>query len=341
MTTLIPPSMPLAQPTDAVSAPRSRTRSILPSDTRAGSTVIVASDGRSASDGAIRFALAHFDAKASVIEVLTVVADGSGSAPVKSNLPPGVEDARHGAQREAVEVQVARLSGKPLVYRLTVREGSPAYAISTLATERHATLVIVGLGQHDFAERLIGEETAVELARVARVPVLAVPEDASGVVLHAVVAIDFSEIGARAAQAAIDAVGDHGIVELVHVTPNIPEYPTSPEGQQPYMHWARRQLDALIARLVVTRGVTMTSAVICGRTAHALLEHIRVGGADLVAAGTHGRGFVVRAMLGSVTTDLLRGARCAVLMVPRDPLSTPAAIEPWLVAPELPPVPVV
>lgn len=327
MTTLIRPSTPLAEPTDAVSSHRPEPRSSLPSDARAGSTVIVASDGRAASDGAIRFALAHFDAKAGVIEVLTVVADGSGSAPVDSNLPPGVEDARHGAQREAVEAQVARLSGKPLVHRLTVRGGSPAFTISTVATERHATLVIVGLGQHDFAERLIGEETAVELARIARVPVLAVPEDAGGIVLHAVVAIDFSDIGARAAQAAIDAVADHGIVELVHVTPNIPEYPTSPEGQQPYKHWARGQLDALIARLVVTRGVTMTSAVICGRTAHALLEHIRVAGADLVAAGTHGRGFVVRAMLGSVTTDLLRGARCSVLMVPRDPLSTPGATD--------------
>jgi nucleotide-binding universal stress UspA family protein len=38
--------------------------------------------------------------------------------------------------------------------------------------------------------------------------------------------------------------------------------------------------------------------------------------ADLIVAGTHGRGGVERLMLGSVTEKMLRKARCAVLVVP-------------------------
>ncbi|MCY7379971.1 MAG: universal stress protein [Gemmatimonadaceae bacterium] len=50
-------------------------------------------------------------------------------------------------------------------------------------------------------------------------------------------------------------------------------------------------------------------------------DTISSDGADLIAAGTHGHGSVARAVLGSVTSDLLRGAHCAVLLVPREPLT--------------------
>ena len=64
----------------------------------------------------------------------------------------------------------------------------------------------------------------------------------------------------------------------------------------------------------------VTHVVLHGRPAPELLEYVARSGADLVSTGTHGRGFVARAILGSVTTSLLRGASCTLLAVPRDPL---------------------
>ena len=327
MTTMIPPPAP---PADTHGDPASQqflTGALPPGGSRAGATVIVASDGSQGSDGAIRMALARVDAKHDVLEVLTVIPKRPSGTPVESMLRQEDDNTDRRQQRDAVEAQLARIAGTSRVHGVTVLDGSPADTISSIATERRAALVIVGLGRHDLAERLFGEETAGQLARISRVPVLAVPENAAAVASHAVVAVDFSEISDRAVQAAIDVVGDEGIVELVHVTPYVSESPLSSQGQEPYKRWAQSKLDALIGRLVVTPGVTLTRAVIRGHTAHALLEHTRLVGADLIAAGTHGRGYVMRAMLGSVTTDLLRGARCAVLMVPREPLSSSTAAE--------------
>lgn len=199
-------------------------------------------------------------------------------------------------------------------------DGTPARTIARAAIERQAALVIVGLGRHGITDRLFCEETALELVRHARVPVLLVPEDARGVATHAVVAVDFSEISGRAAQTALDSVAHGGTVQLVHVLPYVSEDPFSVEEQEPQERWAYRQLDAIVGRLLVPCGVTLKQVVIRGRAAHSLLRYTRLVAADLIVTGTHGPGFVERTLLGSVTTALLRGARCAVLSVPRDPL---------------------
>ncbi|MEO7711329.1 MAG: universal stress protein [Gemmatimonadaceae bacterium] len=288
---------------------------------RPRSTIIVTSDGTNGSDGAIRMALGMVDRADTELEVLTVVGGGQGEGPDELLPEQGDDTARRREQRDAVEVQVARVSGGSHVHPVTVINGSAARTIARVAAERHATLVIVGLGRHDLTDRLCGTETAIQLARVSRVPILAVREDAVALTSRALVAVDFSEHSERAAQAAIDLMGGTGLVELVHVTPYVAEYPSSVQGHEPYKRWARGQLDALIGRLVAAPGVTLTRIILRGRTAQALLARARAVGADLIAVGTHGRGFAARALLGSVTTDLLRGAHCAVLVVPSDPLS--------------------
>ena len=151
-------------------------------------------------------------------------------------------------------------------------------------------------------------------------PVLAVPANARVTPRHAVVAVDFSPLSLQAAQAAIEAVSDDGRVELVHVMPYVSEDPFTPAAREPYQAWADDQLETLIAKLAVPLGVILTGVAIRGRPAPELLAHAGRVGADLVVTGTHGRGFVARAFLGSVTTKLIRAATCCVLTVPRDPI---------------------
>ena len=297
------------------------------SGTHRPAVIIVASDGTERSDGAIRVALARAATTNAAIEVLTVAKWEPSGSPEGMLLWNEVNQARRGAQRRAVEAQLERITGQPRVHGVTVLDGNPAFTISRVAVERRAKLVVVGLGRHALADRLFSDETALQLARISRVPVLAVPEDAVGNARHAVVAVDFEELSDRAAQTAIDAVGDHGIVELVHAMPYVQEDPFSIEGREPYERWTHSQLTALEDRLVVPSGVTVKRVAIRGRAAQAVLEYARAVDADLIATGTHGRGFVARAVLGSVASTLLRGARCGVLSVPRDPLPALAAAE--------------
>jgi nucleotide-binding universal stress UspA family protein len=232
-------------------------------------------------------------------------------------------------RRKEVEKQVARVLGPDVILSVTVLDGNPAFTISRVAIERRAALAVVGLGRHDITHRIFSDETALQLARIARVPVLAVPSSVEVPARHAIVAIDFSDIATRAAQAAIGAVADDGVVELVHVVP--PSDALTLDGEKSYELWATQQLVAVAARLFVPDGVTIKNVLLRGGPASQLLDYATKVGADVISTGTHGRGFVARAILGSVTTKLMRGATCSLLTVPRDPLPAlaPSARAQW------------
>ncbi len=290
------------------------------SGARRPAVIVVASDGTVRSDGALRVALARARTTNATLEIITVTRWEPIASPEGMVLWQEGNAERRGDQRGAVEAQLERITGTPREHGVTVLDGNPAFTISRVAIERHAALLIVGLGQHGLTDRLFTDETALQLARISRVPVLAVPESAERSPTHAIVAVDFGEISERAAQAAIDAVGDEGEVELVHVMLNADHGTFTIPGHELYERWAHRKLDELIARLAVPQGVVIKGVAIRGRAANELLAYAAKVGGDLIATGTHGRGFVARAVLGSVATKLLRGASSAVLFVPRDPL---------------------
>ena len=62
-------------------------------------------------------------------------------------------------------------------------------------------------------------------------------------------------------------------------------------------------------------GLTAETAVIRGRPAHAIVEHAKNGGFNLIVMGTHGRTGVSHVVMGSVAERVLRKAPCPVLTV--------------------------
>jgi nucleotide-binding universal stress UspA family protein len=56
--------------------------------------------------------------------------------------------------------------------------------------------------------------------------------------------------------------------------------------------------------------------VLEGKAADELLAFATSHRADLLVTGAHGRTLVERMLIGSVTTKVLRAARCAVLVIP-------------------------
>lgn len=289
-------------------------------------TVIIATDGTEQSDGALRVALARTDELRATLDIVAVAtADPMAGPEMPYALWSEANISRRNSLREAVEAQIERVTGGPRMHAVTLLDGNPAFTIARMAVEQHAALVVVGIGRHQVTDRLFSDETALKLARIARVPVLAVPASARAVPRHAVVAIDFSELSLRAAQAAVEAVSDVGRVALVHVMPYVSEAPFTLDPHEPYQAWAEKGLDALAEQLVVPAGVLVTRVALRGRPAPTLLQYADQEDADLVVTGTHGRGFVARAFLGSVTSKLMRAATCCVLTVPREPLPSIAA----------------
>lgn len=280
-------------------------------------TVIVATDGTEQSDGALRVALARARETGASLEVVTVamadpIADPEMqfSTSGEPNLPSREE------LREAVETQLTRVNGHESTHSVTLFEGNPAHVIARIATERRAALIVVGLGRHLVMDRLFSNETALQLARISRVPVLAVPSAARQAPRHAVVAVDFGELSIRVAQTAIEVVGDGGRVELVHVMQHAYDA-FSIESKEVYDQWVHEQLTALSQQLVVPSGVEVSFLALRGRPAPELLAYAEKVGADLIATGTQGRGFVARTLIGSVTSQLIRAATCSLLTIPR------------------------
>jgi nucleotide-binding universal stress UspA family protein len=289
-------------------------------DTRRAAVILMATDGTDRSDGALRVAAARAQNTGATLELITVIQSEQilGAESVYFGEAETLQ--RWTARRKEIEAQVSRVLGRDTILNITVFEGNAAFTISRVAIERRASLVVVGLGRHLIAQRLFSDETALQLARIARVPVLAVPAATEGAPRYAVVAIDFSDIATRAAQSAVETVSDEGRVDLVHVMPPVSADGLTRAALATYYLWAEAQLATVAAQLVLPDGVTVRPVIIRGEPATQLLEYASRVGADLVSTGTHGRGFVARAILGSVTAKLLRGATCALLAVPRDPL---------------------
>jgi nucleotide-binding universal stress UspA family protein len=139
---------------------------------------------------------------------------------------------------------------------------------------------------------------------------------------HLLVAVDFNEISEHALERALDlAVRLHARVTALHVyaLPSLrvgdSDILPSAEEAARVTAEAENKLDALVARHR-REGVEITRLL---RTDRPPAEEICAAavslGADLVVVGTHGRGAIGRALLGSVALDVLRTSTVPVLSV--------------------------
>jgi nucleotide-binding universal stress UspA family protein len=279
--------------------------------------VIVASDGREQSDPALVAGRIFAGDDPASLRVLTVVNALPMLTP-EAGLPYSADvDASQRADRKRLVVeQIGRLwSDEPRV-NVEVYDGEPATRIADVAHKADASLIVVGVGRHRVVDRIFGDETALQLARAADVPVLAVAEGMTGAPRRIVVGVDFSETSLRAARLAIELAAPGAIVHLVHVeSRDIAIYDWSATGgayHEDSSYALRRMRDLLH----LPEGMSADRVLVYGDPGGELLRFAENVQADLIATGSRGHGRVARMLIGSVATKVLRGATCSVLMVP-------------------------
>ena len=138
------------------------------------------------------------------------------------------------------------------------------------------------------------------------------------------VPLDFSSNSARALDHAYAlALKFDAALHLVHVC----EVPSMVTGSMDayavaYTDWsqrlaedAERELEKIRPRLT---GITVTSEVLFGNPAKAIVTAAGTNGADLIVMGTHGHGPMLHLVLGNVAERVVRTAECPVLTV-REP----------------------
>lgn len=294
--------------------------------------MLVATEGGAGSLGALRTAQALATRDGMDVEVLAVVEPAIGYGPPVSGAVPGhhdIEETVAQRVRDAVQGQLRELGGEAAGWEVVVRIGSVAPTIAREAEARDASLIVLGRRVHEGLGRFLGRETALDVVRLAGVPVLAVPPEGGDLPASALVAVDFSEASRDSARAALELLPPGGVVHLAHVSWSIPGDRVRDGGEwvATYDDGARTRLDELRRELEAAGRARVQTHLLHGEASPRLLalaEHERVG---LIVVGSHGNGFFSRAVLGSVATRVFRGAPCAVLLRPPRTVSSVLSTE--------------
>jgi nucleotide-binding universal stress UspA family protein len=284
--------------------------------------IVVATDGQPDAMGALRVARALSRRHHASVEAVGAVPPFPVAAsPVGGSAATTICDidrAAAEAVRARIEHQVAEIEpGAALP--VSVEVGVPPPTLVRLARERNASLIALGLGRHELADRVFGSETALQVMRLSHVPVLGVPADAHDLPRTAVVAMDFSAFSRDAAQAVVALVVPRGTIHLVHILWNpVPPMPAvaGPTWIDAYRASVASQLQEVAETVKAAADIQVETHLLEGDPADEVLRLASEVGADLIAAGSHGAGFFSRLVMGSVSTRLLRRAGCAVLIAP-------------------------
>lgn len=187
---------------------------------------------------------------------------------------------------------LARLTDAGVNVGGEVLEGDPAQEILLAADRRGAELITVGAGHTRWLETLVLGSTSTKVLHTAAVSVLVAHRAPAGP-LRVLVGTDGSASSLQAARV-FAALTDPArcSVRVATVTAA-----GSTDGEPAI---------AAVGQILRAAGFTFESEVVAGNPATVLLE--RATAHDLVVVGSRGTGALRRALLGSVSDGLVRGA---------------------------------
>lgn len=194
-----------------------------------------------------------------------------------------------------------------------VGTGRAAHVLAESVAGRRAGLVVLGGKRHGRLARAFGGSTAHYLARVLDIPILVT---ATASITRVLIAIDLSAAAGRTLATGIALARALGArVRVLHVVEPI-RYayvvPRAPDFTA-FLAQARAALASLTTRLGIPESETVVRR---GAASDAITDEVARWKADLIVVGSHGKGFVDRALIGSTTESLLDRLPSSVLIVP-------------------------
>lgn len=291
--------------------------------TLSGRPVLLATDGSPASAGAthvLRAMAVELNARPHTLVVL----DTRG-APIPPPLDAAIQLAdatvgpgSHAEQEAAVRRGLAATLGHEVDWPVRMGVGTPAAAIVREALRIDAAMIVMGLRRHGRTDRVLNDETTLNVIRTAPCPVFGVAPELRNLPKCVLAAIDFSNASLSAASVARGLVPRDGRLVLAYVPP-LAMYP--PDDGEGVVHSLGVQAGFERAtRDLGSDRLTIDSVVLHHelkrQVSDLLLEYADTTSAEVIAAGSARLSRVDRWMLGSVSTDLVRDGRYSVLVVP-------------------------
>jgi nucleotide-binding universal stress UspA family protein len=287
-----------------------------------GGPIVVASDATASASAALIAARLIASRTGADVEVLSVLEPPPAMVPSPEMLMPIPDPDPDRVARVArrLREQLRTAAGPGVDWTVDLRRGRPVPEIVRFARERGARLIITGLNRHGVLERLLGEETPLQLAQATDGPLLAVASDLEELPRCIIVALDLESPG-------IDRLHDHQLaralfanastVYFMHVVP--PLATRGPDGaywDPSYGDAVRVAFERVKAELALPSHVHAELITPAGNPARQILDFASFVKVDLIVAGRRRRSALRRMLLGSVASRLLRGATCSVLLLP-------------------------
>ncbi len=280
--------------------------------------VVVAVKPFDGGDSAIAMARWLAERRHVQLHVICVLEMGDAGTAV-AGLPPLSDEYRQ-REREEVAADLRSRVASPADaarVRIDVVEGAPGSTVTTAAADRGASTIVIGAGRHGMLGRFLYGERALDVVRSAGSAVLVAPPNAEPPIERAVAAVDFSPASVRAAILALEMLGPGGQLTLVHVESATHSLNGPIAGVDEH---SERRSRSLLARftdaLPQPSTVQLQSVVLRGDPVGALLRYAEEQEAELIACGRRRHSLVQRLLVGSVSTAVIRGAPCCVLVAP-------------------------
>lgn len=280
-------------------------------------SIIVASDGSDAALPALKAASlieSRRDAKIHVLSVLelmpTVFPSMEGVI-----VPPELDQSREEAQRTIVTDQIMAFDPRS-EWTLQVTTGRPAETIADYAVEQKADLIIVGLNKHGFIGRVLGEETAMEIARLSSVPLLVASPGMDRLPHRVMVAMDLRAEGLRDAPEALEIIANTPSISCVHVKPRSEFLGIDWADFDNEYELAMRDRFHLLEKAFSVVNLRPDLVVLHGDVTHEITDFATYSKAELIVVGIRRRHGRARALSGRMATRIIRHSDCSVLVVP-------------------------
>jgi nucleotide-binding universal stress UspA family protein len=222
------------------------------------------------------------------------------------------------------------LQGQARSYRIEPHLGRVGDGLALLAAEARADLLIVGCHDQSALARLWEGSVSRQALRASSVAVACVPAPARGPAKqdtprfrHVLAATDFSDLSNDAVPLAYSAVAPGGTVHLIHVLKaqhgRLDPYDLFTPLPDPTLSEAANAAGARLRELVPgdasAKSIsTQVHVVQAAEPAAAICQAAERLDVDLLCLGTHGRGGVATAVLGSVAKAVVDGTRRPILL---------------------------
>jgi nucleotide-binding universal stress UspA family protein len=276
--------------------------------------VVLATDLSARSDRAMDRAaslMRRLDAELIALHVLELI-DPIGPPPRRRPMAELVRIAR------AQLCDDLRDAGEQVTISIEER-GDPADVILRVARERGCELIVTGVARNETFGRSTLGKTVDRLVRSSEIPLLIVTVRAP--YQSIVVAVDFSEPSRHALETATALFPEERLTIVhAHDAPGSYAAVDFDRHRERFQHMAEVQLEAFLNEgSPVTKAVGMRSSarVEFGAPEQVMLELVQNSHVDLVVLGTHGRGYLLNAILGSTAKRILGSLPCDALVVPR------------------------